>query len=219
MIINKIRNQTEEILAKYSSELIDLPSILIDDKFVHKSNSSNVLISEVTENKLIGIHNDYEDINLYTCMGIPNLACNFIFDHPQDHYPLMLLIEMGRQMAISVSHLYKNIPFESCKNTVDYMEFKVHDFVELDYPLTIGIIDKITKNKSTIQIRELQYLFYQNGRLCCESQSAVSIMTTPLYNRYRLSSRRNTTGKRGSIDILTNEMLLKRQLENNEQVS
>lgn len=208
MELNNLKLQTEKFMSCYSSEVERYPDVLLDAKLVHKENDENVLIGNVLEHDFALTADIHEEIKFYTCIGRPNLRCNFIFDHPQDHYPLMLLMEMGRQMAISISHLYKNIPFKSCRNTVDQMYFKVFDFVELDLPLVIGCIDKVTKNKPNIQIREMVFQFYQNGRKCCESQSSVSIMSVEIYERYRLNSRRNTMGSKNEYILKNNEHLL-----------
>lgn len=215
MDVKNLQLQTEKFLSCYSSEIELSKDVSLDAKLVHKENVENVLIGNVMEHDFAFATDGFEEVKFYTCIGRPNLKCNFIFDHPQDHYPLMLLMEMGRQMAISISHLYKNIPFKSCRNTVDQMYFKVFDFVELDLPLVIGCIDKVTKNKPNIQIREMVFQFYQNGRKCCESQSAVSIMSVEIYERYRLNSRRTAMGNQTEFFLKNNEHILAEQMSRN----
>ena len=211
---NHFIEQVEAFLADYSYQNQTASNTEIDEKYVHKKNTSNVLITPAKEINMFAESSQNQDVRFYTCFGKPNLECGFIFDHPQDHYPLMLLIEMGRQMAISISHLYKDIPFELCRNTVDNMKFKVFDFVELDLPLVIGCVDKMTKNKPNIQIRELELFFYQGGRKCCVSQSSISIMSTNLYNRYRLASRRSNVNNDIDLSLITNECLSNKEFGN-----
>lgn len=190
-----------ELSAKMSEPLSE-QKLCIDNSFVHKVKSKNVVISDIA--KIESSSDDFEsDINLYYSIACPNFKCEFIFDHPLDHYSFMLLLESARQMSIGVTHKYMKISINSIKNTVSNVDLKIHRFAELDYPLMLGYIDHVVKNKRTIQVRDLYFFFIQKGKLCAEVKSAISVMTVELYNRYRTTNRQETIGKE-NVELVTN---------------
>lgn len=190
-----------ELSAKMSNPL-SIQKFCIDNSFVHKVKSKNVLISDIA--KIEVSENDFEkDVNLYYSAACPNFKCEFIFDHPLDHYSFMLLLESARQMSIGVTHKYMDFSISSIKNTVSNVDLKIHRFAELDYPLILGCIDHIVKNKRTIQVRDLYFFFIQKGKLCAEVKSAISVMTVELYNRYRITNRQDTIGI-NNVELVTN---------------
>lgn len=81
--------------------------IPIEREYVHKINPSQVVISDVKKiekNKINVIFPHKKEISVSYCQAKPNLSCPVCFDHPLDHYPLMMLLEIGRQLAIAASH-------------------------------------------------------------------------------------------------------------------
>lgn len=161
-------------------------------KLVHKIKDENVLIHDIVD---VPIYSENKDspVSLYYSIACPNYQCDFIFDHPLDHYPFMLLIELARQVSIGVTHKYKDIPVDFIKNTIQGFNLKIHRFTELDYPLVIGCHDTIIKSKPSMQIRDLEFYYVQKGELCAEITSRVSIMSNQIYDRYRRSNRKQIT--------------------------
>jgi hypothetical protein len=189
-------------ISKQINEIKMEPDFLANCSFVHKIQKQNVLISDIVDINVQKEEFD-EKVSLYYSVARPNFQCNFIFDHPLDHYSFMLIIELARQMSIGVTHKYKNFSVNAIKNTVSEMKLKIHSFAELDYPLILACVDKIEKSKPSMQIRSLYYYFIQNGIICAEIKSAISVMSGDLYNRYRINNRRNTVGH-NDVDLITN---------------
>lgn len=178
-------------LAKQKDNQFSIDSKPIQKKFIHKEHSEQAVISsikEISSSFLSG--SEEKDFNrIFYATAIPNLKCPVVFDHRQDHYPFMLLCEIARQMAIGISHEHYDTPFENFCNTLSEMAFDIKTFIELDFPLTMVCVDKILINKATIQRRALKFFYIQNGQLCASANSSISVMTKPLYKRFRLNSR------------------------------
>jgi A-factor biosynthesis repeat. len=196
-------------LSKQINEFRLNPENLENNSLVHKEQPRNVLISDIVK---LNVQDEKlgEKISLYYSIARPNFHCDFIFDHPLDHYSFMLIIEVARQMSIGITHKYKNFPINTIKNTVSNMDLKIHSFAELDYPLILGCIDKIEKSKPTMQIHSLYFYFVQNGKLCAELKSGISVMSGDLYNRYRINNRRNTVGYE-DVNLITNLDMIDQQ--------
>ncbi len=90
---------------------------------LHKVYDENVLIHDIVS---IPEYENRQDSNLYYSIACPNFSCNFIFDHPLDHYPFMLLIELARQISIGVTHKFKDIPVGKIKNSVSGFDLKLY---------------------------------------------------------------------------------------------
>lgn len=174
----------------------------VDKSLVHKVKPENVLIRNIC-NIDIDTNCFQEKFSLYYSIAYPNFDCDFIFDHPLDHYSFILLMEIGRQMSIGVTHKFKDIPLEQFKNTINKVDFNIHNFAELDIPLMVGCVDKMIKNKPTMQIRELYFFFIQRNTICAEVSTMISVMSNDLYNRCRHNHRRNMTGCK-DVTLITN---------------
>ncbi len=94
---------------------------ILKKKDVHKIHEENILIREIVN---VPLEAEDNTTQLYYSIAHPNFNCRFIFDHSLDHYPFMLLLELGRQVTIGITHVYKNIPVESIKNTINAFNFK-----------------------------------------------------------------------------------------------
>jgi hypothetical protein len=178
----------------------------VDKSLVHKIKPQNVLIHDIF-NVDIDTNSCEEKFNLYYSIACPNFDCDFIFDHPLDHYSFILLMEIGRQMAIGVTHKFKSIPLNQFKDTINRVDFNIHNFAELDIPLIIGCVDKMIKNKPTMQIRELYFFFIQRNTVCAEVSTMISVMSDDLYNRCRHNHRRNITGCK-DVRLITNRDMI-----------
>ena len=212
-MIENYKNSALQYFSELSKKINEYkiePKNLSNNSLVHKELSQNVLISDIVSLNVQDEMKLGKDASLYYSIACPNFHCDFIFDHPLDHYSFMLIIELGRQMSIGITHKYKNFPIDSIKNTVSNMDLKIHSFVELDYPLILGCIDKIEKSKPTMQIRSLHLYFVQNGKLCAEIKSAISVMSDDLYYRYRINNRRSTVGHE-DVNLITNLDMINKQ--------
>ncbi len=204
-MLNSDRDKALKYFCNLSKELSNTKvenNTSLNKTFVHKTNPQNVLINDII--KIKDSEGEFDEkIGLYYSVATPNFQCSFIFDHPLDHYSFMLMLELARQVSIGVTHKYNHFSVESIKNTVNNIDLKIHNFAELDCPMLIGCTDEIRKNKPTMQIRDLNFFFVQNGKLCAEIKSAISVMSSQLYNRFRINNRRNTLGI-DDVNLITN---------------
>lgn len=92
----------------------------IDPKYVHKVDARNVLLANVERGAELG---------LFSAVMVPDYAHPFFFEHPLDHVPSMMLVEVGRQMGIAVSHLFYDVPLGTMFATRSY-EIRFTDFAE-----------------------------------------------------------------------------------------
>jgi len=127
-------------------EAAELSGAKIDKKFVHKTLTDNVLISEpIALDRARG---------LYRARIIADLSHPFFFDHPLGHLPGILLLEAVRQFGTAVSHLFYNAPFDSqfilheigAKFTaqVPADRITVIDGVESDLVMKKGVLRSLT---------------------------------------------------------------------------
>jgi hypothetical protein len=197
----------KELVLKY---LVDISNEIEENNFVkkfektlvHKVNPENVLIHDIC-NVDIDTNSLEEKFNLYYSIACPKFDCKFIFDHPLDHYSFILLMEIGRQMSIGVTHKFKSIPLEQFKDIINQVNFKIHTFVELDYPLIVGCVDKMIKNKPTMQMRELYFFYIQKNNLCAEVNTMITVISNDLYTRCRCNNRRSVVGS-NDVSLITN---------------
>ncbi len=104
----------------------------IDEKYVHKAERENVVISDIRRV-------DDSGNNVFECRLVFDHNLPFFFEHYIDHVPGLLLIEAARQMKTAVSHIYYGIGFDHsfilCSNGAVFK-----DFVELDSPVTLRLV-------------------------------------------------------------------------------
>ncbi len=164
----------------------------IEKNFVHKHNSAQVVISEINllADDQVRDYFKTESVNS-VCYGyaIPNLNCSVCFDHPLDHYPLMMMFEIGRQFGVAASHKFYDIPLQGFVNIVDSLSFEFKTFLELDKPVCVVCIDKNIKVKKGIHRRQMELSFIQEGIHCASGAGNISVFNKALYARMRTASR------------------------------
>lgn len=170
----------------------------IAQQMVHKHNPSQVVIGDVGRI-------DPEDLsawfpreagtNVFYGQAIPNLDCEVCFDHPLDHYPLMMIFEIGRQLGIAISHQFYDIPLQGFINIVDSLSFEFKTFLELDKPVYVVCVDSDIKDKKGIHRRKMELAFLQEGVHCASGGGNVSVFRRALYDRMRAASRTKVLGE------------------------
>jgi hypothetical protein len=181
----------------------------IDKSFVHKTSKDKVLITDVIRLPDV-LHRacfaDSSFAGVYVGLASPNLTCEFCFDHPLDHYPLMMLIEIGRQFGNAVSHRHYNIPLNGYIGIADTLLFNFQRFTELDLPLYVICADSQITNRKSMHQRHSDFSFLQAGAECVSGGGGYSIMNSSAYRRFRSNSRSELVHHpvRDPADIPTN---------------
>lgn len=208
---------TSELQAKNFFDFIsnqELQTSQIDKKLVHKLSEEQVVIGDINELSSESINKYFPEgnyISMYYGKAYPNLECNVCFDHPLDHYPLMMIFEMGRQAGIAVSHKFYDVPLTGYINIVDSLSFNFKQFMELDKPVFIVCSDTDVKNKKGIQRRYMEFSFMQEGVYCASGIANVSVFGKNLYKKLRSNSRKKidpSFSSRGNIIPTNTEILL-----------
>jgi hypothetical protein len=91
----------------------------IDGRYVHKHDPRNVLIGNVARSA--------EDA--FSAVMVPDYTHPFFFEHPLDHVPSMMLVEVGRQLGIAISHVFYGVPLGTMFATRSY-DIRFTDFAE-----------------------------------------------------------------------------------------
>lgn len=164
----------------------------IDKAYVHKRNPNQVNISDIRPVPPVALHL-LEDagapFNVFYGSAMPNLNCDVCFDHPLDHYPMMLAFEIGRQGALAVSHLFYDVPLDGYVCIVDTANLAFKQFMELDKPLYVVFVDSNIEDKKGVHKREMNTLFIQEGVVCAHCFGRITVLPKSMYRRFRLSSR------------------------------
>lgn len=123
----RIRGNCQEKISKFNSMKSQERCNIINPKLISRSLYKNVVISEplIQQELCVLLHVDFNNISY--------------FDHPQDHYPAMLLLEAGRQLSLLYLNITKrNIPsiiFKSFESThFAYVEFDSEVFITINNP-------------------------------------------------------------------------------------
>lgn len=149
----------------------------IDNKLVHKSNDENVCISRIAQ-----ISAEKEQ---YLTQVAVDLKHPFFFDHPYDHIPGMLFVEVGRQVGTAVSHMFYDVP-NSVVFVLKDIYFNFKNYAELDAPLFLSsaISDKIYRKDQLISMNH-EGVFIQNGKELASMGGTWKIYDKKLMERMR----------------------------------
>ncbi|HMC95828.1 MAG TPA: AfsA-related hotdog domain-containing protein [Polyangia bacterium] len=127
----------------------------IDGKYVHKLDGRNVLISRLERT---------EEPDRFAAVMMPDYDHPFFFEHPLDHVPSMMLVEVGRQIGIAISHLFYDVPLAYMFATRSY-DIRFTDFAE-----TRGLVlidARVTEKqfrRGLLSALRLEGHFHQAGR-------------------------------------------------------
>jgi hypothetical protein len=198
-----------QLIIKTSNEIMPMPGMC-----VHKRDPKQIVIgnvSQICKEQIIDMLPCEKIKNIYYCQARPNLECAVCFDHPLDHYPLMMIFEMARQLAIATSHKFYEIPFEGYMSIVNSLSFDFKCFIELDMPLIILCLDIDVKSQKGRLTRAMKFLFLQEGIPCASGSGVMNVFKKGLYDKMRKSSRCKIFNKNFLGIIPTNIDLLKIQ--------
>ena len=174
----------------------------INAAYVHKKDESQVLISDIERvdtGLLTHLFGEDESPVIGYCQARANLSCSFAFDHPLDHVPGIMLLEMARQAAIASSHRLHDVPVSGYINTIDFISMEYLSFCELDLPLFIIGSDTQVENTKNGLSRVMESYFVQNDVTCAKCVGSMTVIKTSRYVRLRHIGRRRTTGIVGPI--------------------
>lgn len=191
--------------------------IPIEKEYVHKRDTGQVLISDITEIKKDRIEMVFphkkDILSVSFCQAKPNLRCPVCFDHPLDHYPLMMIFEIARQLAIATAHKIYSVPLKGYMNIVDSLSFEFSYFTELDIPFIIMCVDTDVEMKEGVLYRRIMQFFgFQEQILCSYGNGSMRVLEKELYLKIRRDSRHRILKRLGIIretdQIPTNIVLL-----------
>lgn len=163
----------------------------IENKYVHKHNKENVLISNIMEmtSDVQSMNGIESDTQYFGAIAYPDYECSFCFDHKLDHLPFISIIEIVRQMGIAIGHKFYNIPLSGFANIMSNMRLQIWKFLELDLSLFIIAKDVVMKRKGTRLERLLRFDLFQNHVNCGNISIDAIIMPQAIYNRLRNNNR------------------------------
>lgn len=183
---------------------------MLDSSYVHKSNHEQVWISNIRNvDEYAWEVNELRPFSVFCCFAYPNLNCPVCFDHTLDHYPMMSLFEMTRQMGLAIMHQFYHVPMKGYVSIVQKLTFDYRIFAELDFPLAVFLVDTsepMFVNK--VQNRVVELFFIQENVICAYVLGEMSAVTTEMYSRIRKSARKNKLvsrfGNTEQINLITN---------------
>lgn len=199
---------SDEAILKVSRYLnisaVELKQIkMLDSSYVHKINHEQVWISNVRNVDEYAYEvNELRQYTVFCSYAYPNLKCPVCFDHKLDHYPMMGLFEMTRQMGLAIMHQYYHVPMQGYISIVQKLGFDYRVFAELDLPLAVFLVDICEpKFVNQVQDRVVELFFVQENTICAYVLGEMSAIKTETYSRIRKSARRNKLIKRyGDIE-------------------
>lgn len=149
----------------------------VDNKLVHKTNVENVCVSRIAQ-----ISAEKEQYLTQVAVDINNA---FFFDHPYDHVPGMLFVEVGRQVGTAVSHLFYEVAFDVAFVLKD-IHFNFDNYAEIDVPLFISsaISEKVYRKGQLVSMKH-DGVFVQNGKVLASMGGTWKIFDKKLMERMR----------------------------------
>jgi hypothetical protein len=168
----------------------------IAKELVHKKYSEQVFISD-PQPLLLNPGNDSSTEMAYFAYARPNLNCPVCFDHELDHYPLIALFEVARQMGIAVTHRFFGIPLKGFSGVVEQMTIRCNMFVELDIPLLIICTDTVQKHGRMLHRRSSKGYLVQNDNVCAVLGAEITFMAETSY--LSLRTRLRSSAVKGDI--------------------
>ncbi|HEX2957504.1 MAG TPA: AfsA-related hotdog domain-containing protein [Chitinispirillaceae bacterium] len=182
----------------------------LNSSYVHKVNDEQVWISDVRNaDEYAWEVDELRPYTLFYTYAYPNLNCPVCFDHQLDHYPMMSLFEMTRQMGLAIMHQFYHVPMKGYISVAQKLSFDYRVFAELDFPLVIYMVDMcepVFVNK--VQNRIVELYFVQENVICACVQGEMSALKSEMYLRIRKSARKNKLagrfGNTSEVELVTN---------------
>jgi hypothetical protein len=109
----------------------------IDKHWVHKHRDENVFIARMER------VNEDSDEEFVGELSLDD-SHDFFFEHPQDHFPGLMLLEAARQLATLCAHRYFDVPLTSAF-ILNGVGAEFGRFAELGQP--VFVVCRITKKK------------------------------------------------------------------------
>jgi hypothetical protein len=192
-------------VARYlDTSSIELNQIqMLDSNYVHKINQEQVWISNIRNVDEYAYEvNELRPYTVFCSYAYPNLKCPVCFDHTLDHYPMMSLFEMTRQMGLAIMHQFYHVPMKGYISIVQKLAFDYRVFAELDLPLTVFLVDTCEPQfVNKVQDRVVELFFVQENVICAYVLGEMSSIRAETYSRIRKSARRSKLIRRyGNID-------------------
>jgi len=145
----------------------------IDKKFVHKKNTSNVLISKVYSSGWLHYFNMFNETE------------ELKFDHTSDHVQGMLMLEALRQAALATAHI-QGLSFDGGLALLNYDTNFFH-YLESSAPIILRAYCSFTANETSedkdapIYIQVMQW-----GKVCADARlKAFAFMSSQRYEQQK----------------------------------
>lgn len=170
-------NSNSALLQEWSKDFDKNAPLKIDKKLVHKSKVENVCVSRIEQISL--------EKEQYLSQVAVDLEHPFFFDHPYDHIPGMLFVEVGRQVGTAVSHLFYQVPGDVVFVLKD-INFSFNSYADLDAPLFISsaISEKKFRKGQLVSMKH-DGIFIQHGKEIASMGGTWNIYDKKLIERMR----------------------------------
>ncbi|EAT58195.1 AfsA-related hotdog domain-containing protein [Chlorobium ferrooxidans] len=145
----------------------------IDQKFVHKKNKANVLVSEIFSAGKLIYFNMLDDTD------------ELIFDHASDHVQGMLMLEALRQGAVAMTHIL-GLSFDGQLALLNYNTNFFH-YLERDTPVVLRAFGGFAQDEKSEDRNITVYLqVMQWGKVCADATlTACAFGSTQRYQQQK----------------------------------
>ncbi len=174
---DQMSKQIEEWSKNYDPKKIER----IDNKYVHKVNDENNLVSRI-------IQISKGDTDSYLSQFIIDNSHPYFFEHPYDHIPGMMMVEAARQVGSAIAHLYYDVSFETVF-ILNEMNVRFFRYVVLTLPLFIKsqVRNKLTRRGKLMQM-EIDGYLVQDGKEVAFMSGTWQMYDKKIIQRFRRSS-------------------------------
>lgn len=154
---------------------------ILDLRDLHITDYEKYQLSEIFE-KLEKI----EKKNIYFANVYIDQRHSYFFEHPQEHVPGMILIEVARQMSMACAHVYGKVPMDAIF-MLTKLDNTFSNYTELNFPIKVRA--KLEQVKFDAEgawsFYSQTFTFYQKHKVTCTSIVEAMIVNQAVFKKIR----------------------------------
>ncbi len=154
---------------------------ILDGRELHISDQARRGLSEIFE-KVEGVPRK----EIYFANVHIDQNHSYFFEHPQEHVPGMILIEVARQMSMVCAHVYGKVPLDAIF-MLTKLDNTFSNYTELNYPIKVRAkLDQVkTDTEGAWSFYFLTFTFYQRHKVTCTSIVEAMIVNQAVFKKIR----------------------------------